>query len=39
MIIDKVDTKKVFIIAELGNNHEGSYSLAEELLFSSKLWC
>ena len=33
MIIDKIDTKKkVFIIAELGNNHEGSYSLAEELI-------
>jgi N-acetylneuraminate synthase/N,N'-diacetyllegionaminate synthase len=24
--------KKVFIIAEIGNNHEGSYSLAEEMI-------
>ena len=33
MIINKINTdKKVFIIAEVGNNHEGSYSLAEELV-------
>lgn len=33
MIIDRFDTDKdVFIIAEIGNNHEGSLSLAEELI-------
>jgi sialic acid synthase SpsE len=33
MIINKINTDdKVFIIAEVGNNHEGSYSLAEELV-------
>jgi len=33
MIIDRFDTDKdVFIIAEVGNNHEGSVSLAEELI-------
>ena len=33
MKIVNYDTeKKVFIIAEIGNNHEGSYSLAEEMI-------
>lgn len=33
MLIDSFDTdKKVLIIAEIGNNHEGSYTLAEELV-------
>ena len=33
MQIQKFNTKeKVFIIAEIGNNHEGSYSLAEEMI-------
>ena len=33
MKIANYDTeKKVFIIAEIGNNHEGSYSLAEEMI-------
>ena len=33
MIIDSFDTKKdVLVIAEVGNNHEGSYALAEELI-------
>lgn len=33
MIIDYFDTNKdVFIIAEIGNNHEGSFALAEEMI-------
>ena len=33
MKIANYDTeKKVFIIAEIGNNHEGSYALAEEMI-------
>ena len=33
MKINNIDTdKKVLIIAEIGNNHEGSYTLAEELV-------
>jgi sialic acid synthase SpsE len=33
MHIDKFDTgRNVFIVAEIGNNHEGSFSLAEELV-------
>ena len=33
MIIKDIDTsKKVLIIAEIGNNHEGSYALAEEMI-------
>jgi N-acetylneuraminate synthase/N,N'-diacetyllegionaminate synthase len=33
MQIQKINTKeKVLIIAEIGNNHEGSYSLAEEMI-------
>ena len=33
MKIGNIDTKeKVFIIAEIGNNHEGSYTLAEEMI-------
>lgn len=33
MIIEGFDTnKKVIVIAEIGNNHEGSYALAEELI-------
>ena len=32
MLINKINTKnKVMIIAEVGNNHEGSYALADEL--------
>ncbi len=33
MIIHNINTKeKVFIIAEIGNNHEGNFSLAEEMI-------
>ena len=33
MIIGNIDTEKeIMIVAEIGNNHEGSYSLAEELV-------
>ena len=33
MKIGNIDTqKKVFIIAEIGNNHEGSYKLAEKMI-------
>ena len=33
MKIENYDTeKKVFIVAEIGNNHEGSYTLAEEMI-------
>jgi len=33
MQIQKFNTKKkVFIIAEIGNNHEGSYTLAEDMI-------
>jgi sialic acid synthase SpsE len=33
MKIGKIDTKKqVALVAEIGNNHEGSFSLAEELI-------
>lgn len=33
MEIENYDTeKKIFIIAEIGNNHEGSYTLAEEMI-------
>lgn len=33
MIIDHFDTdKKVLVIAEIGNNHEGSYELAEKMI-------
>ena len=33
MKIGKIDTKdRVLIIAEIGNNHEGSYTLAEEMI-------
>jgi sialic acid synthase SpsE len=33
MKIDKFDlNKKILIIAEIGNNHEGSYALAEEMI-------
>ena len=33
MKIGEIDTKnKVMIIAEIGNNHEGSYTLAEEMI-------
>lgn len=36
MIIDRFDTdKKVFIIAEIGNNHEGRFSLAKEMIVSA----
>ena len=33
MIIDRLDPeKKVFIVAEIGNNHEGDFSVAEEMI-------
>ena len=33
MLIDHFDLEKdVLIIAEIGNNHEGSYALAEEMI-------
>ena len=33
MLIQNFDTNtKVLIIAEIGNNHEGSYTLAEEMI-------
>ncbi len=33
MVIDDFDTdRRVLIVAEIGNNHEGSYALAEELI-------
>lgn len=33
MIIGNIDTdREVLIVAEIGNNHEGSYALAEELI-------
>lgn len=33
MIIGNIDTdKEIMIVAEIGNNHEGSYTLAEELI-------
>jgi N,N'-diacetyllegionaminate synthase len=36
MKISDFDTdKKVLIVAEIGNNHEGSYSLAEEMIVSA----
>lgn len=37
MKIGKIDTgQKVMVVAEVGNNHEGSYSLAEELIGLAK---
>ena len=32
MKIGKSDSKNIIVIAEVGNNHEGSYALAEELV-------
>ena len=33
MTINNIDTdKKVFIIAEIGNNHEGDFELAKEMI-------
>jgi|TARA_B100001964_G_C13735021_1_gene380496 N-acetylneuraminate synthase/N,N'-diacetyllegionaminate synthase len=33
MIIDDFDLDKgILVIAEIGNNHEGSYTLAEEMI-------
>ena len=33
MKIGKIDTdKKVFIIAEIGNNHEGNFELAKKMI-------
>ena len=33
MLINNIDTdKKVFIIAEIGNNHEGDINLAKEMI-------
>lgn len=33
MIVGQIDTdREILVIAEIGNNHEGSYSLAEELI-------
>ena len=37
MIIGNIDTEKeIIIVAEIGNNHEGSYTLAEELIGLAK---
>ena len=39
MKIGKIDTdKKVFIIAEIGNNHEGSFKIAKKMMTSKKYW-
>lgn len=36
MIIENIDTsKKVMIVAEIGNNHEGSFDLAKKLVFKA----
>ena len=33
MIVNNIDTdKKVFVIAEIGNNHEGNFNLAKEMI-------
>jgi sialic acid synthase SpsE len=33
MKIGSIDlSRRVFIVAEIGNNHEGSYALAEEMI-------
>ena len=29
--------KKVFIVAEIGNNHEGNYVVAKKLIYNAKL--
>ena len=37
MLIGNQDiTKKAFIIAEIGNNHEGDFELAKELISAAK---
>lgn len=37
MLIDRIDTvERVIIIAEIGNNHEGSFDLAQELIGRAK---
>ena len=36
MKIRKIDTnKKVFIIAEIGNNHEGNFELAKKMIIKA----
>ena len=32
----KLDNKKTFIVAEIGNNHEGSFNLAKKLIDKAK---
>ena len=34
MKFDKL--KKIFLVAEIGNNHEGSFKLAKKLILSAK---
>ena len=37
MKIQNFDTKKnIFLIAEIGNNHEGDFKLAKKLIFLAK---
>lgn len=37
VILGNIDTeKKVYVIAEVGNNHEGNYNLAEDLICKAK---
>ena len=37
MKIQNFDTKKnIFLIAEIGNNHEGNFKLAKKLIFLAK---
>ena len=32
----KLSNKKTFIVAEIGNNHEGSFNLAKKLIDKAK---
>ena len=37
MLIQNFNTsKKIFLIAEIGNNHEGNLNLAKKLIYSKK---
>ena len=36
MKIQNFDTKNIFLIAEIGNNHEGDFVLAKKLIFLAK---
>ena len=37
MKIQNIDTnKKIFLIAEIGNNHEGKFNLAKKLIYLAK---